>query len=600
MDGVFQKTMLEEMDSAPRISIIIPMYNVEDYLDECLDSVTTQTFRDIEILCIDDGSTDGTARMLDGWAQRDARIRVDHEPNRGVSAARNRGMDLARGEYLMFVDADDCVAPVACELLSHKAQEYGADAVVYGGKTFPTEKWADDALALEDGVYIHRGWSVPLYVAAPFMYTTMYSRRIIEEHHLRVDTDLRLGEDNAFNFAFFPYAETVVACKERFYRYRFGRPGSATEKLAFKTDSRLNEHTRLVLHIIEEWANIGCLEAHKQEIIAFAVHLLIWDFFYSSFSNRVAQSEKLSAIFDRYFSADDLAAVPPDVAWRLTFMLEAKEIPQRQPRLSVIVIPDVAASEVERCLTCYAYETMQQIEMVVPLQGVSADRRDALETFAARDCRVHLLEGSFGDALRAAQGDYLIIARLADEYDHEAFSRIVNRMDNGATNMAAQHQALTGRLEVLAFADFAGDLRCRDITDGLLFSASAPVFDLSTLRSSDISMRLFDFASLYPGNKCFDRAFLLQVANDSPYSPDNLCALVCAALQRAQTISQMADELLESELRREPDAVASSMSNAERTHGFSSSSAGKPEILLWPIRPEPCRSRRFQLGRYSP
>ena len=141
--------------SNPKISIIVPVYNVEAYLEECLASLTGQTFSDIEIICIDDGSTDGSPALLDALASRDARIRAVHQENTGVARARNHALDLVRGEYVMFVDSDDAIAARSCEVLYARAQETGADIVVFGGKTYPTELWADASFAQREKVYRH-------------------------------------------------------------------------------------------------------------------------------------------------------------------------------------------------------------------------------------------------------------------------------------------------------------------------------------------------------------------------------------------------------------------------------------------------------------
>ena len=90
-------------------SFIIPCYNVEEYLEECLDSVINQTFTDFEVICINDGSTDGSVKILDEFMQKDRRIKVIHKKNEGVSKARNEGIVKATGKYIMFVDADDWV-----------------------------------------------------------------------------------------------------------------------------------------------------------------------------------------------------------------------------------------------------------------------------------------------------------------------------------------------------------------------------------------------------------------------------------------------------------------------------------------------------------
>ena len=95
----------------PRLSVIVPVYNVETFLPACIDSILSQTFRDLELILIDDGSPDACGRICDKYAEKDTRVRVIHQENRGVSAARNAGLQIASGEYIGFVDPDDWITP---------------------------------------------------------------------------------------------------------------------------------------------------------------------------------------------------------------------------------------------------------------------------------------------------------------------------------------------------------------------------------------------------------------------------------------------------------------------------------------------------------
>ena len=95
------------MNDQPLISVIVPVYNVEQYLDTCMESIVGQTYRQLEILVVDDGSTDSSGEMCDRWAERDERIRVIHQPNGGLSAARNTALDIMQGKLVMMVDSDD-------------------------------------------------------------------------------------------------------------------------------------------------------------------------------------------------------------------------------------------------------------------------------------------------------------------------------------------------------------------------------------------------------------------------------------------------------------------------------------------------------------
>ena len=110
------------------MSVIIPVYNAEKYLRGCMDSVLSQTLRELEVICVDDGSTDGSAAILEEYAEKDSRVRVLRQENKGAGAARNLGID-AKGEYVAFVDADDSLCPDSLEPLYRQAKRTGADVI---------------------------------------------------------------------------------------------------------------------------------------------------------------------------------------------------------------------------------------------------------------------------------------------------------------------------------------------------------------------------------------------------------------------------------------------------------------------------------------
>ncbi len=125
------------------MSVIIPVYNIERHLRQCLDSVTGQTLTELEIICVDDGSTDGSPEILADYAQRDGRFQIITQPNTGPGVARNTGMDRATGEYLIFLDSDDWFEPDFLERMVAKAKETGADVTICRTVEFDTDTGAE-------------------------------------------------------------------------------------------------------------------------------------------------------------------------------------------------------------------------------------------------------------------------------------------------------------------------------------------------------------------------------------------------------------------------------------------------------------------------
>ena len=114
----------------PLISVIVPVYNVKDYLDECLKSIVNQSYTQLEILVVDDGSTDGSSALCDQWAEQDQRIKVIHQANGGLSAARNTALDVMRGEMVTMVDSDDVLRPTAIMVMKEALVKSQANIVV--------------------------------------------------------------------------------------------------------------------------------------------------------------------------------------------------------------------------------------------------------------------------------------------------------------------------------------------------------------------------------------------------------------------------------------------------------------------------------------
>jgi len=208
----------------PKFSIIIPVYNVERYLRTCLDSILTQSFKDWEILLVDDGSPDGSPAICDEYAQKDVRIRVFHKENGGVSSARNLGLENARGEWVWYVDPDDWIEIDALKVLSKYIESYNPDTVIFGMR-FTDEKGND----LGNDVKKHKEGAVDS-VFECFDYgppSVLQKRDILEKNNLRFTQGIRLGEDLELQYKFLMMCYKAVQIEEVLYIV-LRRDGSAT------------------------------------------------------------------------------------------------------------------------------------------------------------------------------------------------------------------------------------------------------------------------------------------------------------------------------------------------------------------------------------
>ena len=215
---------MENAEKMPELSIIVPIYKVEKYLDECIQSILGQTFTDFELILVDDGSPDACPQMCDAIAEQDSRVRVIHQKNGGLSAARNTGIEAARGNWLGFVDSDDFVAPDFYEKLYHAAVNAGADCAMCsvqlihedGSRMDTPQYWKayGGGYTGEDILNdLKTGWRTAYIVA----FNKLYKRQIFQEMRYPVG---RLHEDNFVVAQLYDTAGTLACIEDELYYYR--------------------------------------------------------------------------------------------------------------------------------------------------------------------------------------------------------------------------------------------------------------------------------------------------------------------------------------------------------------------------------------------
>lgn len=212
------------------ISIIVPIYNVEKYLKKCVESILNQTYKDLEIILVDDGSPDGCPQICDEYARQDSRVKVIHKKNSGLINARKSGLEAANGEYIGFVDGDDWIEPEMYALFARQIEKYLPDMVIsdfyYDDGTLSTsdqffEHEYYNKNTLESDIYPKMLYSGKYYKFGvnPCCWSKVYKKELIEKNLPQVDGRIKMGEDAAFTYPCLLDAQSVATVKTPCYHY---------------------------------------------------------------------------------------------------------------------------------------------------------------------------------------------------------------------------------------------------------------------------------------------------------------------------------------------------------------------------------------------
>lgn len=260
----------------PKVSVIIPIYNVEKYLDQCVHSAINQTLQDIEIILVDDESPDACPVMCDDYAKKDSRIKVVHKKNGGLGFARNSGIDIATGEYVTFLDSDDFVDLNTYEHLYNIAKANSLDAIYYKFKRFTNENEVQPGIAITDtkkytGDDI-KELMLDIIASEPTAKvdhkiqcsscTAMYRMDIIEGNNVRFHSERELiSEDMIFNLDFLQHSCCVAFNNGEYYHYRMNLSSLTS---AVRTD-RVEKNHFMYMYIKEHLKSWGINEVLGEE-----------------------------------------------------------------------------------------------------------------------------------------------------------------------------------------------------------------------------------------------------------------------------------------------------------------------------------------------
>lgn len=264
----------------PKISVIIPCYNVEKYIRQCLESVVNQTMKDIEIICVDDGSSDGTIEILQEFQEKDNRIKVIEQSNSGAGAARNNGLRIATGKYLSFLDSDDFFEPNMLEESFLSAENYQADFVVFNSNQYHMDKER----------FVETSWVLHMQDIPPYMpfnyrqltdnvfrtfvgwaWDKLYRRSFVLEHNLWFQ-EQRTTNDMLFVFSALVTAKKITVVNKVLAHQRRGN----SESLSVTREKSWHCFYDALIELKKRLESENIFRELEKDYINYALHFSLW------------------------------------------------------------------------------------------------------------------------------------------------------------------------------------------------------------------------------------------------------------------------------------------------------------------------------------
>ncbi|MBR4455265.1 MAG: glycosyltransferase family 2 protein [Solobacterium sp.] len=261
-----ENTMMEQTYaySTPEVSVVVPIYNVADYLPKCLDSIMNQTYSDFEVILVNDGSTDRSPQIAEDYTKKDERFRVLHKENGGLSDARNEGMKQAVGKYICFVDSDDFLEPDMIESCVKSLERYDADMVIFDYNQFYQATNTKEVMRnqfAQGKVYCIADTPELIVGIANAAWNKMYRRSLFTSGNITYPWGC-LYEDLGTTYRLLARAQKVVFINRPLYNYLKDRPGNITGEFNMKAYHILD----MIKINIDDYKNLGIYERYYEEL----------------------------------------------------------------------------------------------------------------------------------------------------------------------------------------------------------------------------------------------------------------------------------------------------------------------------------------------
>lgn len=296
------------MSSTPQVSIIIPVYNTEKYLNECLDSIIAQTFKDIEIICVNDGSTDNSLKILESYQKKHKNIKIITQKNGGAGKARNTGLEAAKGKYICFWDSDDIFEPKAIETLYTQAEKSEADITICRMQMFNTQTKQIIPAPLSirtdllNGKTIFSRKTIPekiFQISVGWAEDKLFNTTFIRKNKLSFPL-FKSSEDAAFTLQALMKAEKITYVDDVLISYRVKN----TKSVSNNRDKSPTDFYKALQIVHKEALRSGIYEQIKQSFANYVLHFSLWQI--HSIHNKKIQKQLAKDYKTKYFKEFDI------------------------------------------------------------------------------------------------------------------------------------------------------------------------------------------------------------------------------------------------------------------------------------------------------
>ncbi len=426
MNNFFDEKVVMMMSETPKVSVIIPVYNAEKYLRQCLDSVVNQTLQDIEIICVDDGSTDSSAQILAEYKEKDTRVKLLSQENQGQSVARNNALDIAMGRYVVFLDSDDLFIDNTLEELFILAEQKSVDII--GFNAFPLFENKSLEMRFQSWkTYYARKQIInePVSGLAAMDILTQSSEYrasacllfinhdFLEKNKVRFYEGI-IHEDNLFTFQCFITARSVMQVASQYYGRRVRENSTMTQKESVKN---LRGYFLCMINMVRLVKNVQ-MNADEEEAVRRNI-ASIWD---------AVQRLRKDLPQNEIWSLLKTAKLEERLIFDLFLYIFPPSVGNRDSAIKVSVVIPVYNAEkyIWDCLDSVMAQTLEDIELICIDDGSTDSTPHILDLYAKRDSRIRIIRQNNMYAgvarnrgIQEARGKYIFFLDADDFIDDD-------------------------------------------------------------------------------------------------------------------------------------------------------------------------------------